>query len=80
VETPDFAHLQQLQECLLETGVQLDYYALCLERRGSEQELQACLDRLVSTQNFMQALKFARTAGLPRDAVVMAQVCFFFNL
>ncbi|KAF4531594.1 hypothetical protein B566_EDAN010060 [Ephemera danica] len=73
VESPDFAHLQQLQECLLETGVQLDYSALCLERRGSERELQACLDRLVLTHNFAQALKLARIAGLPRDSVVMAQ-------
>lgn len=74
VEAPDFMHLQQLQECLLETGVQLDYSALCVERKGSERELQTCLDRLVVGGHFLQALKLARTAGLPRDAVVIAQV------
>jgi hypothetical protein len=74
VEAPDFMHLQQLQECLLETGVQLDYSALCVERKGSDRELQTCLDRLVVGGHFLQALKLARTAGLPRDAVVIAQV------
>jgi len=74
VEAPDFSHLLQLQECLLETGVQLDYSALCVSRRGSEKELQACMQRLVDGCFFSQALELARIAGLSRDTVVIAQV------
>ncbi|XP_059487739.1 spatacsin [Neocloeon triangulifer] len=73
VECPDFTHLLQLQECLLETGVTLDYTALCVSRRGSDSELEACLQRLVEGGFFKQALEMARIAGLPRESVVIAQ-------
>ncbi|CAB3377933.1 Hypothetical predicted protein [Cloeon dipterum] len=73
VECPDFTHLLQLQKCLLQTGVTIDYTTLCVARRGSENELQACLQRLVDGSFFTQALEMARIAGLPKEPVVIAQ-------
>ncbi|XP_069672308.1 spatacsin [Periplaneta americana] len=81
VEVPDFSLLAQLAKCLSGTEVHANWAALCRNKSSTEyqEELQHCVDQLVTVCSYQEALQFVSLVELPKDSVILAQWSHEFN-
>ncbi|KAJ4434547.1 hypothetical protein ANN_23109, partial [Periplaneta americana] len=81
VEVPDFSLLAQLAKCLSGTEVHANWAALCRNKSCTEyqEELQRCVDQLVTVGSYQEALQFVSLVELPKDSVILAQWSHEFN-
>ncbi|XP_067002124.2 spatacsin [Anabrus simplex] len=75
VQVPELTLLTSLLECLEGTGVNLDLNVMCLQKEEHlhKQELMHCIDQLVQSKHFSQALDLASLTHLPKDTILVAQ-------